>query len=540
MTNDKPIKMLSRINILLVAVAILLNLQAVGQSVDRVIKWDNAEKIYLNKKGGKVPMITFAGASAEEKDGYLPHYGENIRLSEYGTITATLSNEIYEPVTYTDVKSDKLDGTIKINATVGMLRKMPYAMVTFVPLRKNPMTGQIEKLVRYTLKIEVTADRRAKRLQAYATNSALAAGNWYRVGVLGTDVYKLDYNFLKNTCGFDLGNTNFSSIAVFGNGGGMVPELNAPARLDDLQENPSYIIDNNNNNRVDQGDYILFYGQGPDRWIFDSTHSRFTYEKNLYADTNFYFVTADQGTGKRIQSTPSLSGATQTITQFDDHQAHQVDKYNFLSSGKQWFGDLMSTLNTTATINFSFPNVISSSPIQCTSVAIANSPYNSTMSVNLNGAQQLFSHSMGGISSGGSYANAYQPSAYSGAFTAPSDNFSLVYNFNNPDATGSSFGYIYNVTLNAKRALTYTGGGAMFFRSIGSVGNTQVSQFNINSATAANRRNSCTYPAAAHILWRTGSADGHAGPAGRQRNATEAKYLSPTHSDPTTFTLVGH
>lgn len=483
MTNDKPIKMLSRINILLVTVAILLQLNAVGQTTDRLIKWDKVEKSFVDKKGAKIKMLSFEGASADEADGFLPHYSENIRLSEYGTITATLSNEVYETVTNSDIKSDKLDGNISIKAVPGMLHKVPYAMVTFVPLRKNPMTGQIEKLVRYTLKIEVNAQRQAKRLQSYTSNSVLAAGTWYRVGVLNTDVYKLDYNFLKNTCGFDLANTNFSTIAVFGNGGGMIPELNAAARYDDLQENPTYIVDNNGNNRVDQGDYILFYGQGPDRWIFDSTNSRFVYEKNLYVDTNFYFITADQGTGKRIQSTPSLSGATQTITQFDDHAAHQVDKYNTLSSGKQWYGDLMSTLNSSTTINFSFPNIITSSRVQCSSSVMANSAYSSYFTVNLNGGQQLFTQSTSNVVAN-SYSDAFEPSYYSGTFTAPSDNFSLVYNFNNPDATGSSFGYIYNVTLNAKRALTYIGGGAMFFRSIASIGSGNVSQFNVANATA--------------------------------------------------------
>ncbi len=481
MTNDKPIKMLSRINILFLSVAILLHFDAVSQTVQRTINWDKAEKTFENTKGAKIKMVSFSHALTDEKDGFLPHYEENIRMPEYGTITATLSNEVYEPVTGNDIKSDKIDGSIKINAVPGMMRKIPYAIVTLIPLRKNQMTGQIEKLVRFSLKIEVNPEHHTKRLESYAGNSVLSTGTWYKVGVTGTNIYKLDYNYLKNTCGFDLANTNFSSIAVFGNGGGMIPDRNAVPRYDDLQENPTYIVDNNNNNRVDQGDYILFYGQGPDQWTYDSAYTGFDFQKNLYSDTNYYFITADQGTGKRIQTVASSSGANFTVSQFDDRAAHEVDQYNFLSSGKQWFGDMMSTLTPTVNINFSFPNIITTTPVKCNSYVIANSPYNSLITVSLNGSQQLFTHSTGGIQFV-SYADAFEPSGYIGSFTAPSGNFSLAYTFNNQDATGSSFGYIYNVILNAQRAMIFTGG-SMLFRSIASIGPTRISQFNLNSVT---------------------------------------------------------
>jgi hypothetical protein len=487
MTNDKPIKMLSRIHILLLSVAILLPLSMSCQTVERTITWDKVEKTYVTAKGIKVKMVSFAGALTDDKNDFLPVYEENIRLSQYGSITATLSDEVYEALTTADVTSNKIDASIKIKAVPGMMRKIPYAIVTLVPLRKNPLTGQIEKLVRYTLKIEVTPTQahQYKKLQSYANGSVLATGTWYKAGVVNTGVYKLDYNYLKNTCGFDLSNTSFSSIAVFGNGGGMIPELNAVARYDDLQENPTYIVDNNNNNRVDQGDYILFYGQGPDQWTFDSTNALFTFTKNLYSDTNYYFITADRGTGKRIPTIPSASGATHTISQFDDYAAHEVDKYNFLNSGKQWVGDLMSTLNPTVTINFSFPNLVRSSPIKYSSMSVMSSPYNSTITTSLNGSQ-VFAQNIGSTTSRASdYPNVFDvatPQIATGTFSAASDNFSLTYNFVNPDASGSSFGYIYFVTLNAKRALTFTGN-SMLFRSIASVGTGRVSQFDLANAT---------------------------------------------------------
>jgi hypothetical protein len=484
MTNDKPHKMLSRIHILLLTVAILLHLAGMAQTVSRMIIWDKAEKTYTNPKskgGAKVNMVSFPQAFANATDGFLPHYTEDIRIPEYGAVSASLSDEVYEPVTSTDIKATNISANITVHAMQGMMRKKPYAAISFVPLRKNPATGHIEKLVRYTLKIEVTKKYEWKQLPAYAANSVLAGGTWYKVGATSTGIYKLDYNYLKNTCGFDLANTGFSTIAVFGNGGGMVPDQNSVARYDDLQENPTYIVDNNNNNRVDQGDYILFYGQGPDSWTFDSVHSVFDFTKNLYSDTNYYFVTADKGTGKRIQATASAPGASQTVSQFDDFAAHEVDQYSLLSSGKLWFGDLMSTLNTTATINFSFPNLITSSPVKYSSSVAGVSAYTSMFNVTLNGTQ-VFTHTTGGIGAS-DYPDAFEPASASGTFSSSSGAFSLVYNFVNPDPNGTSFGYIYQVVLNAKRALTFTGG-SMFFRSIAAIGPGKITQFNLSGTTA--------------------------------------------------------
>jgi hypothetical protein len=436
-------------------------------------------------------MPYFTGASAGERDGFMPYYDENISVPQYGKMTATLANEVYEAVTDNLVKGDKMPTAITVKAIPGMIRKKPMAIVTFCPLRRNPTTGQVEKLTGFTIQVSVSADRQLQATQSYANSSVLSSGTWYKVGVTATGIYKLDYNFLKGNCGFDLGSTNFSSIAVFGNGGGMIPDLNATARYDDLQENPSFIVDNNGNNKVDQGDYILFYGQGPDSWAYDSTTSHFAFTKNLYTDTNYYFVTATQGTGKRISNTASLSSPARTITQFDDYATHQLDQYNLLNSGKLWLGDRMSTLNPSTTISFSFPNIVSSSQVYFASYAAASSPYNSTITATVNG-RQVLSHQIGYIATN-AYPDAFHTNAFdsgtfdassviTGTFAAPSSTFAVTYNFNNPDVNGTSNGYIYNLTLNATRALTFTGN-FMFFRSIASVG-TGNTQFNIGSATS--------------------------------------------------------
>ena len=78
-TNDKPIKMLSRTNILLLFVAVSLHLDVVGQTIQRTIKWDKIEKTYTTSKGVKVKMASVSGSLTSEKDGFLPHYADRSR-----------------------------------------------------------------------------------------------------------------------------------------------------------------------------------------------------------------------------------------------------------------------------------------------------------------------------------------------------------------------------------------------------------------------------------------------------------------------------
>lgn len=462
-----------------------MQFDAIGQTVQRTINWTPTDKTYQTVSGSKVIMPYFYGAVTSERNGFIPMYGENISISSYGAVTATLADEVYETVTNNNVKTDNIPAAIIVKAIPGMLRKRPYAIISFSPLRKNPITGRLEKLTKFSLTVNVTPERQTRSTQAYAGTSVLASGNWYKTGVTTAGVYKLDYDFLKNKCGFDLGNVSFSSIGVFGSGGGMVPDVNSVPRLDDLQENPTYIVDNNSNNKVDQGDYILFYAQGPDRWKYDTSLAHFLFEKNLYSDTNFYFITSDQGTNKRIATTSPGGSSARTITQFDDYAAHQEDKYNLLNSGKIWLGDRMSTLNPTVNLSFTFPNIVTSAPVWYKSLTAAASPYNSSISTSVNG-QNLLTQNFSYIHND-AYPDAYHtgPDPYEISFDSPSairtgtfnvstSSLDVTYTYSNPDVNSTSLGYIYNLMLNAKRSLTFTGN-FMFFRSVASVGpgNTQ-------------------------------------------------------------------
>ena len=53
-----------------------------------------------------------------------------------------------------------------------------------------------------------------------------------------------------------------------------IPVMNQDSRHDDLLENAVY-FEKGSDGVFNQGDYILFYGQGPDIWTYDETKEFF-------------------------------------------------------------------------------------------------------------------------------------------------------------------------------------------------------------------------------------------------------------------------
>lgn len=192
----------------------------------------------------------------------------------------------------------------------------------------------------------------ASAQRTYRPASVLASGNWFRISVSGEGVYKIDVPFL-NSLGFT-GSIASSQIRIFGNGGAMLAEAGSSQPIDDLEENSIWVEDGGDG-VLNGADYILFYAEGPDHWIKDSINKRFIHQKNIYSDKAFYYLMIG-GSGLRIRTqTGSLPAAT-TVTSFDERYFHELDTVNFLSSGKEWFGEEFSNFpGRTLSRNFQLP-----------------------------------------------------------------------------------------------------------------------------------------------------------------------------------------
>lgn len=213
-------------------------------------------------------------------------------------------------------------------------------------------------------------------------NPPLARGQWFKVGVTQTGVYKLSAAYLKQE-GVISAATNPKHIQVYGQGGGMLPQPNAASRPDGLQEKAIFIA-GEEDNHFNESDYVLFYAQGPDKYAFDPAAGEIIYEKNLYSDTAFYFLTVGEAPGKRMRQQANLSVSGPTLHTYTAYAALEEDTYNLLNSGRRWLGDRFSG-NTSKEYLLSLPPLKPDTDLFLKTAFVAADTGRASFSLSVNG-----------------------------------------------------------------------------------------------------------------------------------------------------------
>ena len=331
--------------------------------------------------------------------------------------------------------------------------------VRIVPFRQKG--DQYEKLLSATLSVTLTPDFKAvKATPSYATRSAMASGEWYKIGLPETGIYKLTASDLSEL-GIDVANIDPRQIRIYHNGGGVLPEMNANERPDDLVEVPIYVA-GESDGRFDNNDYILFYGRGPVCWKLETSRVAYSHVQNPYDDYAYAFVVVNLGQGKRITEATAPSGdANEIVNQFLDYQVHEKDQYNLNRMGRTYYGDKME-LTSSQSFDYSFPNLITTRPcIVKTALAGRNfQPANFTVLVN-NVERAVYSIET-------TTSSTDKPYGYNvgGWINAPSssETVHITLKHNSHGSTTTSEGYVDYILVNAWRQLTLTGG-QMCFRN---------------------------------------------------------------------------
>ena len=191
-------------------------------------------------------------------------------------------------------------------------------------------------------------------------HSVLSENTWYRLSVTQEGAHQLDYATLQGM-GIDMGSLNPSQIRLFGNPSGALPEKNADSRPDDLTE-MAICVTGADDGSFDEGDVVLFYGQEPTRWVLvDSDKDTYRRERNYYSDTTYYYLCVDSGVdGLRVGEKPTLSveNTTAVISDFPDFVWHEEELFSPYSIGQNWFGERISSEDSSLVVPFVFPNLV--------------------------------------------------------------------------------------------------------------------------------------------------------------------------------------
>jgi hypothetical protein len=450
------------------------------------IKWSEPIKISM-LEGQNAKTLAFEGADYVHSDHFLPRYYQHIDLNNETDFSAIITDAVYVPLTETEKNivssQNNISSEIKISTTTSITRKKAYGIVSFIPLRHNKTTGNYEKLVSFNLAISPGSQQKAssRSIRTYAANSVLQSGTWYKISTTTDGIYKLSYSFLASL-GINMSSVNPQNLRVYGNGGGMLAELNSVPRIDDLAENAIYVQDNGNG-IFDPNEYALFYGTAPNSWSFNpSSCPKFSHQTNLYSDSAFYFITFDLGPGKRIQNQASSSAtATHIVTSFDDYAFTENNSVNLIHSGRQWFGEHFDNISTYS-FSYSFPNVdmlgLTTVKTQVASryqdpAGSGNSLYNVSCQ---SGNTIIIVPEITG-SDYDDYAN-----IESGCFSFNPTNPNPTLTVNVTKQTSGATGWLDFIEVNARRKLIMNGT-QMAFRDSESFGPGNVTQYNLTSSS---------------------------------------------------------
>ena len=457
-----------------------LNVYSVTFSFEEEIKWQSVQKLNLANEQS-FSRLSFEGASYNGFE-LFPYFSKEYSIyASEAKLSVRIENAIY--VSVDSIEIELLAGEFKpgneiiINSSIVMSRKEPFANVYFVPLRWNESKGIVEKLVSFNIVIDITDEAFFTNTAIdYADNSVLATGDWFKIRLKKGGVYKLTYSQLQEM-GFDVSVTA-SKIAIYGNGGGTLPEINTDFRYDDLVENAISIVGGEDGS-FDASDYILFYGDDPIEWKYNYAQQRFQHKNNYYDDYSYYFIsTKKEGAGKRIQTaTPPSGPSTIDVTDFEDYAVHELDEINLAGSGRTWFGEIFDFNSLSQTFTFEFPNIKKTIGANFFG-ALASRAYSSNKFLIYTDGQLQKTQSMP-ISLNNGYEYGRERTT---EFEFTPKNSSLDVKLEYERVSSSSSGFLDYIEINVDRYLEFSGN-QMHFRKIFSWAITETAKYSIGGQT---------------------------------------------------------
>ena len=464
---------------------------SIPYSFTEQINWNSIQRFEI-EEGVYAERISFKGAYYSGMQS-LPSYIKEYPIhTESATLNVFLMNTIFIPATAAEteilMKSTAPDTTVSVQSTIVISRKVPFARVEILPIKWNSKKQIFEKLLSFDLVVEVEDLPIAAFTETkYASNSVLNTGNWFKVKIDKSGIFKITYTELQ-TMGFDV-SSNPRQIALFGNGGGVLPEKNNAFRYDDLVENPIIVVGEDDGS-FDEGDYILFYGEGPVVWKYNTATHRFVHQNNYYDDYSYYYLTNLGHSAKRIEeAVPPSDLFDIQIDDFDDYAFHEIDETNIAGTGRVWYGEAFDFSNTQE-FAFSFPNIITLSNTAYYKGSFAAKSYStSAFNIYINGVL-LKSVNMPKISTSNRYQIG-QKKDTDFSFTPKSDQLTvkLVYQ----RASNNAVGYLDYIDLNVRRKLIMAGNQMAFRKKSIAEANT-VARYVLGNANTGISIWDITYP----------------------------------------------
>lgn len=445
-----------------------------------IVNWtDNV--IYTLFEDETMEFLHFNRATYSQEFPTLPIFQEQIPISqfylEYDVTISDIESESFDAHNSSLIPQNFHSKEIVVDATSAYEKDKAYLVYQFIPIIETG-DGQYRRITSLSITLAGKKPVNSKSTKTYAQQSVLSNGKWYSFQLAQTGIYKVTYEDLTA-----LGMTTpivSSYLALFGNGGGMLPEKNNAPRIDDLRE-LSISISDGNDGSFDEGDFFLFYGESPHTWIYDSVSGHFSHTTNIYSDSTHYFITCSPNIGEKkrvLEANNNTLSANKTVNEYTHYDFLEDDRVNLVESGKEWFGDLFD-ITTSRTYQFDVRDHIQG-PGQITIAGANASTAHSYFTVRVNN-NDLGIFELPDLMDNQASA---RMGSQSFAFTPQSGNLSITLEYNKP--TTSSSAYLDWIEIEVPRRLTMHS--AQFpFCNPSTVGTGNITQFNIGNANGSTK-----------------------------------------------------
>ena len=430
---------------------------------ERYINWNP-----LRETPDNVFYLNFTGANYPDIKSLLPNYYELIKIGNNFEPDIEIFNKKFEVINNQELTNisglDSLPGELHVQTGICFSRKQAYLSLQFIPLRRNALSGQVERLVSFSFRLkgqDKLKSAAAGQEIREADNSVLRSGYWYRIRVEQDGVYSLSYEELRS-----MGFNNPGTVRIFGNAGGMLPVMNSETVDDDLNEIPT----------ASTGEVIIFYGQGPHSWKYDTLDDFYKRTIHSFSDANYYFLTTDRGEGRLIRDQADAGGpANRFVSDFDALYHHEVNDRNLIKSGSEWYGEHFD-IQTSHTFSFDIPGIVSSYNVKMMVRVLAAANSGTSFSVIAND-QSLGTIDIRETRIGNYTANVAYAETGSFAFLAGSPvEIELRYN----KSSASAQGWLDYLTINARRRIQLEEY-QLHFRDASSVGEGNITEFSVDA-----------------------------------------------------------
>lgn len=445
---------------LLLAAALFASFFTTAQttiSIQKSLVWSVGQVI--SPTGRSLEVANFDGADFDNEHPTWPVFSTQFPLSQNGRLEVELAAADWQSFEKKPAADDaQLSEKTEFKTGVAKARGEWFGDIRFNPIRKNG--GQFERLVSFELRVRLVPEAEPTVARGpFTTTSVLNDGAIFKFGVSKSGVYKLSFEYLKNTLGIsNLESIDPRTIKMYGNGGAMLPEPNAATRPDDLLENAVF-ISGEADGKFDGSDFLLFYSPGPDRWSFNPTATglQFLVSKNLYADQAFYFLKISAGNGLRVADRADIIDTNFSTSESDDFKWLEDEKINLLDysstgqgSGKRWFGDQFKNDRSNEYADFfKFSDVNTSEPGRVRAVFAARC--SDSTPFKLTAGTTVFSAQISGVNITDPEGAFAAEGSVNGSFSMSSGDFPVKFDY--PPTGKDSEGFLDNIGVQVRRSM---------------------------------------------------------------------------------------